>query len=393
MITISLCMIVKNEEKTLERCLRSVDGIPDEIVIVDTGSEDSTKAIAGRFTSRVFDFEWIDDFSAARNYAFEQAAMDYILWLDADDVLLPEDRTKLLELKNTLNPTVDAVSMIYHYSFDESNNVSESNRRFRLVKASKHFVWVGLVHEDLVAADSEHTYFDSDIVVTHRKPADGPSSSQRNLLMFEKHLTAGRKLNPVDLFHYARELEVNGEFEKAIPYFLQFLEWKGSESDTYRDLSLFALHKLARCYFMTGNLDKEWECALKSLELDVPRPEFSCRFGERFLNGNHFRQAIFWYELALQDPAGKTTRDWGVQHYPFKTWLPHKQLGLCYYRVGDYKRSLHHNKLARKYLPDDPDIETNIRLLERLANESTDKVQAKEEPLPGGFAPDPRGGS
>jgi glycosyltransferase involved in cell wall biosynthesis len=112
MITISLCMIVKNEEKTLERCLRSVDGIVDEIVIVDTGPEDTTKAIAGRFTSRVPDFEWIDDFSAARNYSFAQATMDYILWLDADDVLLPEDRTKLLELKNTLSPTVDAVSMI-----------------------------------------------------------------------------------------------------------------------------------------------------------------------------------------------------------------------------------------------------------------------------------------
>ena len=110
MITISLCMIVKNEEKTLERCLRSVDGIADKIV--DTGSEDTTKAIAGRFTSRVLDFEWIDDFSAARNYSFAQATMDYILWLNADDILLPEDRTKLLEPKNPLSPTVDAVSMI-----------------------------------------------------------------------------------------------------------------------------------------------------------------------------------------------------------------------------------------------------------------------------------------
>jgi glycosyltransferase involved in cell wall biosynthesis len=325
MITISLCMIVKNEEKTLERCLSSVDGIPDEIVIVDTGSEDATKAIAGRFTSRVLDFEWIDDFSTARNHSFAHATMDYILWLDADDILLPEDRTKLLELKNTLSPTVDAFSMIHHYTFDESGNVTQSNRRFRLVRTSKNFSWVGVVHEDLVASGNTYTYFDSDIVVTHRKPADGPSSSERNLLILEKHLREGRRnLNPVDLCHYARELEANGEFEKAIPYFLQFLEWKGSESDAHLDLSLFALHKLARCYYMTGNPDKEWECALKSLELDVPRPEFSCRFGEHFLKDNHIRQAIFWYELALQEPAGKKTSEWGVQNYPFKTWLPHK---------------------------------------------------------------------
>ncbi|WP_211284903.1 tetratricopeptide repeat-containing glycosyltransferase family 2 protein [Mycobacterium palustre] len=368
-------MIVKNEEETLERCLKSVDGIPDEIVIVDTGSEDNTKAIAGKFTSRVFDFEWIDDFSAARNFAFAQAAMDYTLWLDADDVLLPEDRDKLLQLKNTLSPTVDAVSMIYHYSFDESRNVTQSNRRFRLVKTSKKFAWVGVVHEDLVAPDT-YTYFDSDIVVTHEKPCGGPTSSLRNRQIYERHLAAGRPLNPVDLCHYARELEAHGEFEKAIPYFVEFLAWQGSGDDAQLDLSLFALHTLARCYYMTGDLDKEWECALKSLELDVPRPEFSCRFAERFLKKNHFRQAIFWYELALQDPAAKSTREWGVQNYPFKTWLPHKQLGLCYYRIGDYKRSLHHNELARRYLPEDQDIETNIRLLQRLINESAGEPQA-----------------
>jgi glycosyltransferase involved in cell wall biosynthesis len=379
MITISLCMIVKNEEKTLERCLTSVDGVPDEIVIVDTGSQDSTKDIAGKFTSRILDFEWIDDFSAARNFSFTQATGDYILWLDADDVLLPQDRTKLLELKRTLSSTVDAVSMTHHYSFDESNNVTQSNRRFRLVKASKNFVWVGVVHEDLVAEGNTFTYFDSDIVVTHQKPAGEPSSSRRNLLIFERHLNEGRReLNPVDLCHYARELEANGEFDKAIPYFIQFLEWKGSGSAAHINLSLYALHKLARCYYLTGNPDKEWECALKSLELDIPRPEFSCRFGERFLDGGHFRQAIFWYQLAVQDPAGKSANEWAVQNHAFKTWLPHKQLGLCYYRIGDYQRSLHHNEQASQYLPDDPDIATNIRHLKRLINESTAKAHAKE---------------
>lgn len=90
--TISLCMIVRNEEKVLARCLESVRGCVDEIVIVDTGSSDATKEIAARYTDRIYDFEWIDDFSAARNYAFEQATGDYLLWLDADDVLLPGRR-------------------------------------------------------------------------------------------------------------------------------------------------------------------------------------------------------------------------------------------------------------------------------------------------------------
>ena len=97
--TISLCMIVRNEEKVLARCLESVRGCVDEIIIVDTGSSDGTKEIAARFTDKIYDFEWIDDFSAARNYSFEQATGDYLLWLDADDVLLPADAEALLRFK------------------------------------------------------------------------------------------------------------------------------------------------------------------------------------------------------------------------------------------------------------------------------------------------------
>ena len=368
--TISLCMIVKNEANTLGRCLRSVEGIPDEIIIVDTGSEDSTKEIAGKFTPRVLDFEWVDDFALARNYSFDQATMDYILWLDADDILLPEDRVKLLELKNILAPSVDAVSMLYHTAFDGSGNVTQSARRLRMVRRQKNFVWVGVVHEDLVP-DGAFYVFNSDIVVTHQKPITGSSPSQRNLLIYEKHLEEGRQMSLTDLFHYARECDKNEEFEKAILHYCQFLERK----DVNLDLTLYALHKLAACYHKIGNLEKEWECTLKSLELDVPRPEFCCRFGERFLRDNRFRQAIFWYELALQD-LGDKVDDRVVENYPFKTWLPHKQLALCYYRIEDYKNSLHHNKLARHYLPDDPDIETNIRLLEKRV--STEPEQGEK---------------
>lgn len=369
MITISLCMIVKNEEQTLERCLRSVAGVPDEIVIVDTGSDDRTKDIAGALASRVEDFEWIDDFSAARNYSFSHATADYILWLDADDVLLPQYRTKLLQLKSTLSPTVDAVSMMYHYSFDDSGNITQTARRLRLVKRSKNFRWEGLVHEDLVSKDP-YQYFDSDIVVTHQKQNTG--ISLRNLQIYERHLRAGRSLRALDYFQYAYELEVvNKDFENAIPNYQKFLDSKDAAADL--NMTLVTLNRIARCYYLTGKPDKEWECTLKSLELDVPRPEFSCRVAERFVQREQFRQAIFWYELAIQDPANTGVNDRVVQNYPFKTWLPHKQLGLCYYRIGDYQRSLRHNELAQQYLPDDADIATNVRLLQRLVKEAAEK--------------------
>ena len=87
MIRISLCMIVKNEEKVLDRCLASIFDLMDEIIIVYTGSTDRTKEIAGKYTGRIYDFAWCDDFSKARNFAFEKAACDYIYSADVDDVI------------------------------------------------------------------------------------------------------------------------------------------------------------------------------------------------------------------------------------------------------------------------------------------------------------------
>ena len=87
MPTVSLCMIVKDEEKNLETCLHAVKPFTDEIIIVDTGSTDGTIEIAKRNGAKVYNFAWKENFSAARNFAIQQAAGDWILNLDADHLL------------------------------------------------------------------------------------------------------------------------------------------------------------------------------------------------------------------------------------------------------------------------------------------------------------------
>ena len=126
MITLSLCMIVKDEEKVLKRCLDSVKDIVDEIIIVDTGSHDKTKDIAKQYTDKLYDFKWIDDFSKARNFSFSKATKDYIIWLDADDVILEDDRIKLLNLK------IDLIIVFY---------INFQNHHVKVLKQYSHYIF------------------------------------------------------------------------------------------------------------------------------------------------------------------------------------------------------------------------------------------------------------
>src|SRR5690606_13785698 len=92
---VALCMIVKNEEEVLERCLQSVKQLVDEIIIVDTGSTDRTKEIASTYTHHVYDFVWTKDFSAAKNEAIRHASAKWILVLDADEYMDTDEAAQL----------------------------------------------------------------------------------------------------------------------------------------------------------------------------------------------------------------------------------------------------------------------------------------------------------
>ena len=94
---LSICLITKNEEAHLARCLESVRGLHDDLVVVDTGSSDRTVDIARAFGARLFEFAWQDDFSRARNFCIEQAAGDWILSLDADESIALRDHAVIRE--------------------------------------------------------------------------------------------------------------------------------------------------------------------------------------------------------------------------------------------------------------------------------------------------------
>jgi glycosyltransferase involved in cell wall biosynthesis len=352
-ITISACMIVKNEEEVLARCLDCVKQFADEIIIVDTGSTDRTKEIAQSYTSHVYDFTWIDDFAAARNYAFSHATKEYIFWLDADDVVLPEDIQKLLKLKSALDWSVDSVTMIYNLGFDDHGNVTSSLRRNRLVKRARRFQWIGAVHEYLaVYGRISHC----DIAITHKSEWH---DSDRNIRIYEKRLAAGEEFSPRDQYYYANELYDHQKFEQAIEWYEKFLAGqKGWVED-----NLAACNKLIDCYYHLGDTESVEKYIFKSFLYDTPRAEFCCRLGYHLMSNNQYRQAAFWYDLAtkLQRPPDNQ----GFFNHASWIWVPHIQLCVCYDRLGEYELAYHHNEMAAKYIPNSASVLQNREYLKK----------------------------
>ena len=253
-------MIVRNEEQVIARCLDSVQGIADEYIIVDTGSTDKTKEIISAYTQRNYEFQWIHDFAAARNYSFEQATCDYILWLDADDVLLEKDREKLLELKASLNPAYDSVMMDYVLSRDGQGNAQMLTRRNRLVKRSSGFRWVNPVHEVLVVSGN---VIHVPIEISHMSNRE-LKNPLRNLEILEKEIAREQGvMSHRTHFYYANELMDVGRTEEAIARYEEFLR---RDADYFED-HLSACGHLAHCYRQIGNRSAGAERSLCLLPL------------------------------------------------------------------------------------------------------------------------------
>ena len=119
-MTLGLSMIVKNESEVLSRVLDGIVGAVDEIVIVDTGSTDDTMEIARRYTDKVYSFDWVNDFSAARNFALSKLTTDYWIWLDADDVIPQDTADAIKRLMNKKSLSADIVMLPYVAAVDEN---------------------------------------------------------------------------------------------------------------------------------------------------------------------------------------------------------------------------------------------------------------------------------
>ncbi|MCI9383345.1 MAG: glycosyltransferase family 2 protein [Lachnospiraceae bacterium] len=335
MPTISLCMIVKNEEMNLARCLDSVADLVEEIIIVDTGSKDRTVEIASHYTTKVYSHPWKDDFSDARNYSFSKAAMDYCMWMDADDILEEREKDKFLKLKQSLTPDIDMVMMKYHTAFDEAGKPSFSYFRERWIRNCGLYRWIGAVHE-VIPPKGRILY--SDLGICHKKT--GPGSPDRNLKIYQKLLAEGKRLEPRQQYYYGRELYYHEEYKEAVCVFEQFL----LSEEGWIENKIEACAICARCYEKLGEEQAALLTLLRSMSFDLPRAELCCEIGKYFLEHESFYHAIYWYETALKIP--KNEYSGGFILPDCYDYIPLLQLCVCYDKLGDRQKAKEYNERA-----------------------------------------------
>jgi len=197
--TLSLCMIVKNAEKTLSDCLASVKDIVDEIVIVDTGSSDNTKVIALDYNADIHEFEWNNDFSSARNFALTKVKTDWVLMLDADEILVG-DKEKIKEL---INKDYEKTPMYFLdiITYTEPNKENKYyQRKIRLFPKSDNILFQYSLNEQMIhpnGTDDLISLYASGLLIKHYIEGGFKTKSRRNIDILKKEL----KENPTSFYY------------------------------------------------------------------------------------------------------------------------------------------------------------------------------------------------
>ena len=294
MISVSMSMIVKNEQSILKRCLDSYAGIYDELIIVDTGSTDNTKEIAAQYTDKVYDFAWCDDFAAARNFAFSKASCDYILSVDADEELDFHNNTALRSLKEAILPEIDIVQMIYVNSKSHNTVYNfEEEYRPKLFKRLRTFEWISPIHETVRL---EPVVFDSDIKILHLPEQ---SHTKRDFGVFTDAVRRGVRLENYVVIMFCKELFISGtdeDFLSVREIFENVLAKEDRPEDCRKNIACV----LARIYRLTNAYNEFFKICLKDMAQN-PCAEICMELGHYFYGLKDYEEAVLWYLNAASE--------------------------------------------------------------------------------------------
>ncbi len=333
MVTISLCMIVKNEESCLGKCLDSLKGIVDEMIVVDTGSTDNTVQIAKERGASVYNFKWTGDFSEARNYSFSLAKCDYIYTADADEELDEENRQRFLKLKEDVDKlNVDIVQMFYCNQL-AYRTVYNYDRELRpkLFRRIRKFVWEDPIHEQVAL---EPVVCDSDIEIKHN-PRENHSA--RDLESFRRAIDKGRRLSRRLHGMYARELFLAGtdeDFKQARAFFANAALDNNRGIDEIKEASCV----LAHIAVLEDDAETLLKYSLKDATTEMSS-EMCYELGDYYFNKNDLDEAIVWYYNAAYECTSILDIRKGME-------LPRLAIAKCYRLLGNEEQAKDYEREA-----------------------------------------------
>ncbi|MDR2732851.1 MAG: glycosyltransferase [Fibromonadaceae bacterium] len=293
---LSLCMIVKNEEKNIGECLKSVEGLADEIIVTDTGSTDKTVEIAQSYGAKIEHFEWIRDFSAARNHSISKATSKWIIWLDADDRL---PKRTVEELRKILSS--ESANKVFHLVVCNSRNDDKTGVHFsqiRIFPNNSKIRFEGRIHEQILSSIRKCSLIEVKLPLEvfhtgYENPDILREKQLRNLELFKEEFPNPMKMDPNAMYHYATSHEITGDYENAILWFKNALE--KAKVYRYDEFLILIPQNVARILEHLGRNDEAMGCLNQSLIRD-PYFEPAISQKARILAGTgQTQEAVKWY--------------------------------------------------------------------------------------------------
>jgi tetratricopeptide (TPR) repeat protein len=290
---ITLCMIVRDEEHSLPETFRSFEDDFDHVVVVDTGSTDGTMAVAAGEGATIGEFEWCDDFSAARNYALSQCspASDWIIMPDADECLDPDARGKLREAIDAAGEDVSAIRV----TMVDGDRTWPLWRAFRRTRCH----WERPTHNVLVV-DEGRVIDCREIRFIHDRSSRGDEArearSKQRTAMNKRNLRNAVRKDPDDArswFYLGMTVQEEPCPQRAINHYRRCLKVSTWGEERYE-----ARRRLAQCFMATDQLPLAVEQLVLAHGEDGRRAECAYWLGELYANGRAYERARLWYEVA-----------------------------------------------------------------------------------------------
>ncbi|MGB5138908.1 MAG: tetratricopeptide repeat protein, partial [Candidatus Zixiibacteriota bacterium] len=315
---ISLCMMVKNEEKLLGQCLESVKDLVTEIIIVDTGSTDRTVEIAEKYGAQVYHHAWENNFSRHRNQSLSYATGDWILILDADEELVHDDIEKLKQ--STRIPDINVISLSVHNKHVASGEITSFLPSVRMWRRKLNARYEGIVHNEL-RLPVEEPILRVDAKIIHYGYGLDWEQMKKKIARSKELLYKQLEENPNNFFANFNLAQILRGEHRMPPEDVcrEIIEHAGkavrnSSPDVpgQRHIHLMALDQIVSAYFHLRDFKRAEETALRALEIDPNYLDPMFQLGHVYAGARDFSRAIKAYEhyIAAADsynPGAETT--------------------------------------------------------------------------------------